>query len=101
MMNAMPMMNQNMPMMNMNPMMMNPMGMMNPMMGGMMNKPPAMAQVPPNWGIYFMVPDINAAAERVKANGGQVLNGPMQVPGGSWILNAMDPQGAAFSLHAK
>lgn len=71
------------------------------MMGGMMNKPPAMAQVPPNWGIYFMVPDINAAADRVKANGGQVLNGPIQVPGGSWILNAMDPQGAAFSLHAK
>ena len=71
------------------------------MMGGMMNKPPAMAQVPPNWGIYFMVPDINAAVERVKANGGQVLNGPIQVPGGSWILNAMDPQGAAFSLHAK
>jgi predicted enzyme related to lactoylglutathione lyase len=23
------------------------------------------------------------------------------VPGGDWILNAMDPQGAAFSLHAK
>jgi predicted enzyme related to lactoylglutathione lyase len=71
------------------------------MMGGMMNKPPAMAQVPPNWGIYFMVPDINAAAERVKANGGQILNGPIQVPGGTWILNAVDPQGAAFSLHAK
>ena len=71
------------------------------MMGGMMNKPPAMAQVPPNWGIYFMVPDINAAVERVKANGGQILNGPIQVPGGSWIVNALDPQGAAFSLHAK
>ena len=70
-------------------------------MGGMMNKPPAMAQVPPNWGIYFMVPDINAAVERVKANGGQILNGPIQVPGGSWIVNALDPQGAAFSLHAK
>lgn len=71
------------------------------MMGGMMNKPPALAQVPPNWGIYFMVPDINAAAERVKANGGQVVNGPLQVPGGTWILNGVDPQGAAFSLHAK
>jgi predicted enzyme related to lactoylglutathione lyase len=23
------------------------------------------------------------------------------VPGGDWIVNAMDPQGAAFSLHAK
>jgi predicted enzyme related to lactoylglutathione lyase len=71
------------------------------MIGGMMNKPPAMAQVPPYWAIYFRVPDINAAAERVKANGGTILNGPMEVPGGDWILTGMDPQGASFSLHAK
>lgn len=71
------------------------------MIGGMMNKPPELAQVPPHWGIYFRVPDINAATERVKANGGQILNGPIEVPGGDWIVNAMDPQGAAFSLHAK
>ncbi|HEU4691702.1 MAG TPA: VOC family protein, partial [Vicinamibacterales bacterium] len=71
------------------------------MIGGMMNKPPEMAQVPPNWQIYFRVPDINAAVERIKANGGQILNGPMEVPGGDWVVNAMDPQGAAFGLHAK
>jgi uncharacterized protein len=71
------------------------------MIGGMMNKPPEMAQVPPNWTIYFRVPDINAAAERVKANGGKVVNGPMEVPGGDWVLIATDPQGAAFGLHAK
>ena len=71
------------------------------MIGGMMNKPPQMASVPPNWQIYFRVPDINVAAERIKANGGQILNGPMEVPGGDWVLNAMDPQGAPFSLHAK
>jgi predicted enzyme related to lactoylglutathione lyase len=71
------------------------------MIGGMMNKPPEMAQVPPHWMIYFRVPDINDAVERIKANGGKILNGPMEVPGGDWIVNAMDPQGAAFSLHAK
>ena len=71
------------------------------MIGGMMNKPPEMANVPPHWMIYFRVPDINAATERIKANGGKILNGPMEVPGGDWIVNAMDPQGAAFSLHAK
>ena len=69
--------------------------------GGMMNKAPEMAQVPPNWGIYFRVPDINQAAEKIKANGGQVTNGPMEVPGGDWIVNGMDPQGAHFALHAK
>jgi predicted enzyme related to lactoylglutathione lyase len=71
------------------------------MLGGMMNRPPAMAQVPPHWAIYFRVPDINAATERIKAAGGTILNGPMEVPGGDWIVNAMDPQGAAFALHAK
>jgi uncharacterized protein len=71
------------------------------MIGGMMNKPPEMSQVPPHWMIYFRVPDINAAVERIKANGGKILNGPMEVPGGDWVVNAMDPQGAAFSLHAK
>ena len=71
------------------------------MIGGMMNKPPEMANVPPHWMIYFRVPDINAAADRVKAAGGRILNGPMEVPGEDWILNAADPQGAAFSLHAK
>jgi predicted enzyme related to lactoylglutathione lyase len=70
-------------------------------LGGMMNKPPEMAQAPPHWNLYFRVDDINAGAERVKANGGQVLNGPMEVPGGNWIANCMDPQGAAFSLHYK
>jgi len=69
--------------------------------GGMMKKPPQMASVPPNWQIYFRVPDVDAAAERIKANGGKILNGPMDVPDGDRVLNAMDPQGAAFGLHQK
>jgi predicted enzyme related to lactoylglutathione lyase len=69
-------------------------------LGGMMNKSPEMGEAPPHWGIYFRVPDIDAAAARVKANGGQILNGPMDVPGGSKIVNCQDPQGAYFSLHA-
>jgi uncharacterized protein len=69
--------------------------------GGMMNKPPEMAQVPPNWQIYFRVADVDQAVERIKANGGRILNGPMDVPGGDRVVNAMDPQGAAFSLHAR
>jgi predicted enzyme related to lactoylglutathione lyase len=68
-------------------------------LGGIMTKPDGMAQVPPNWGLYFRVSDINAGAERVKTNGGRILNGPMEVPGGDWIVNCLDPQGAAFSLH--
>jgi uncharacterized protein len=71
------------------------------MIGGMMNKSPEMANVPPFWAIYFLVPDVDAAVDRITANGGQILNGPMEVPGGDRVLNAMDPQGAAFSLHSR
>ena len=70
-------------------------------LGGMMNKPAEMAQVPPHWGLYFRVPDVHQGVEKVKANGGQVINGPMEVPGGTWIVNCVDPQGAHFSLHHK
>ncbi len=57
--------------------------------------------MPPNWSIYFSGTTSTAAVEHVKANGGQILNGPMEVPGGDWVVNAMDPQGAAVSMHAK
>jgi uncharacterized protein len=66
------------------------------MMGGMMTKP---ATVPaPGWLYYFNVAGINAAETRVKSNGGQILNGPHEVPGGHWIVHCRDPQGAMFAL---
>jgi predicted enzyme related to lactoylglutathione lyase len=64
--------------------------------GGMMTKPPGMPM--PFWTYYFQVDSIGAAMERLKTNGGTVLNGPMQVPGGSWIVQGLDPQGAMVSL---
>ncbi len=66
--------------------------------GAMMNRPPNVPM--PGWGFYFIVPAIDAALERVKAGGGKVLMEPMEVPGGAWAANAMDPQGAAFGLTA-
>ncbi|MEJ8571096.1 VOC family protein [Microbaculum marinum] len=67
--------------------------------GGMMTKPAELA-APPHWGYYFTVPKIEAAVDLVKSGGGAVLNGPMEVPGGAWIINCTDPQGAYFSLVA-
>lgn len=64
--------------------------------GGMMNKPSPVPR--PVWGYYFNVDDTSAAIERIKAHGGEILNGPMQVPGGSWIAQCLDPQGAYFSV---
>jgi uncharacterized protein len=65
-------------------------------MGGIMGKP---ENVPVSgWGFYVNVEGIDAAVERVKAHGGQVLMGPHEVPGGSWIIQGLDPQGANFAL---
>jgi uncharacterized protein len=66
--------------------------------GGMYNLPADMP-APPHWLLYTQVDDINDAVARVKEKGGQVLNGPMEVPGGDMIAQCMDPQGAAFALH--
>jgi predicted enzyme related to lactoylglutathione lyase len=64
--------------------------------GGMMTKPP---QVPVScWNFYFDVDSIDAAIQRIQSGGGKVVNGPNQVPGGSWIIQGQDPQGAMFSL---
>ncbi|MGC1300955.1 MAG: VOC family protein [Caulobacteraceae bacterium] len=64
--------------------------------GGMMTKP---ADLPaPFWTYYFYVDGIGTAAERVKAGGGSILTGPQEVPDGSWVLQALDPQGAMFAL---
>jgi len=66
--------------------------------GGMMTKP---SHVPaPGWVYYFNVDDIDAATIRVKDSGGQTLFPPMQVPGGSWIVQCRDPQGAMFAMVA-
>jgi len=60
---------------------------------------PVMPQSPrPCWNHYFWVPSIAAAQSAIAAGGGQVINGPMEVPGGDWIVQGIDPQGAMFSL---
>jgi uncharacterized protein len=67
--------------------------------GGMLTKPPAMPAA--FWLYYFNVDNIDAAAQRVGAAGGQILAGPFEVPGGSWIVQCTDPQGAMFALKGK
>jgi len=64
--------------------------------GGMFNSPAA--QPGCFWLYYFIVEDIDAAAKRVGDGGGKIVQGPHQVPGGGWIVQAADPQGAAFAL---
>jgi predicted enzyme related to lactoylglutathione lyase len=53
---------------------------------------------PPHWLSYVGVVDCAKATAAAKAGGARVLNGPMEVPGGSWISMLMDPQGGAFAV---
>lgn len=65
-------------------------------LGAIMKRP---AEMPASfWSFYFRVPGIDAAKSFVESNGGQVVNGPMEIPGGEYILQGMDPQGAFFSI---
>jgi predicted enzyme related to lactoylglutathione lyase len=68
-------------------------------LGGMFNKPAEMPG-PPFWLYYIKVDDVDQTVEKVKQLGGQVLNGPMDVPGGDRVVQCLDPQGAAFALHS-
>jgi len=67
--------------------------------GGMYTKP-AMEPVP-FWLYYFNVGDIDVAMKRVKAGGGTILTGPIEVPGRRWIARCTDPQAAIFALMGK
>jgi predicted enzyme related to lactoylglutathione lyase len=53
----------------------------------------------PSWLCYIGVEDAGKAANAVKSAGGRVLNGPMEVPGGSWVAMALDSEGVAFAVH--
>ena len=66
--------------------------------GGVFPKPKEMPG-PPAWLHYARVPDANAVVEAVNKNGGKVLMGPHEVPGGDLIVQIMDPQGGMFAVH--
>jgi predicted enzyme related to lactoylglutathione lyase len=68
--------------------------------GGMFSRTPDMP-MPPSWCYYISVPSADETAERVKSLGGQVINGPMEVPGGDRIAQCVDPQGAVFAVHSR
>lgn len=61
----------------------------------------AMGMVPggqAGWQYYAQVTDIDDAAEAIRAGGGAIIQGPDQIPGGSYSIVAADPQGVRFGL---
>ncbi|HEX3240324.1 MAG TPA: VOC family protein [Solirubrobacterales bacterium] len=54
-------------------------------------------EIPPNWLVYFMVEGADAAVETIKAGGGDVRFGPIDIPVGRFAVVA-DPFGAVFAI---
>jgi uncharacterized protein len=67
-------------------------------LGGIMALPKG-ASMPPAWLYYVNTRDLDASVARATRNGGKVMNGPMDIPGGGRIAQLSDAQGAAFALH--
>ncbi|HXT16003.1 MAG TPA: VOC family protein [Gemmatimonadaceae bacterium] len=64
--------------------------------GGMFNKPGAT----PSWLSYLRVNDVKIAAQTAQRLGATVHLGPVEVPGGDWIVQCTDREGAPFAMHA-
>ncbi|NOY63768.1 MAG: VOC family protein [Gammaproteobacteria bacterium] len=68
--------------------------------GGIMKTPKEAGAMPPTWGGYVTVDDVDASVEKVKTLGGKVCLPPQDIPDVGRFCVIQDPQGAMLSLIA-
>lgn len=66
--------------------------------GGIMSMSPTAGPMPPCWGCYVTVDDVDATAKRCTELGGQVVHGPQDIPGVGRFAVILDKQGAALNI---
>lgn len=66
--------------------------------GGIMGMPPDAGPMPPVWGCYVTVDDVDATLARCTELGGRVIMPPMDVPKVGRMAVIQDPQGAVLSV---
>jgi predicted enzyme related to lactoylglutathione lyase len=66
--------------------------------GGIMGVQCAGGEVPPHWGIYITVDDVDATALKAGELGGKVLMPPTDIPNVGRFSVIQDPQGVVFSV---
>jgi predicted enzyme related to lactoylglutathione lyase len=66
--------------------------------GGIMNIPPEPGGIPPHWGAYVTVDDVDASAKKVKELGGRIMVPPTNIPEVGRFCVFHDPQGAVLAL---
>lgn len=67
-------------------------------MGGISKLPPQAQNIPPYWGLYVTVTDVDASAEQAQELGGKLFMPPMDVPDIGRFCVIQDPQGAYIAL---
>lgn len=65
---------------------------------GMMTLPPEAGAMPPVWGAYVTVDDVEASAKQVEELGGKVIIEPRDISDVGRFCVICDPQGATLSL---
>jgi uncharacterized protein len=68
--------------------------------GGIMGKPPGMEAVPPHWGSYITVDDVDATAKQAEELGAQICLPPTDIPTVGRFCMLRDPQGASIAIIA-
>jgi predicted enzyme related to lactoylglutathione lyase len=66
--------------------------------GGIMATPSEAKGMPPTWGVYVTVDDVDATVKMTGELGGKVLLPPRDIPGVGRFSVIQDPQGAVISV---
>jgi predicted enzyme related to lactoylglutathione lyase len=65
--------------------------------GGIMPLPPEAEGVPPHWGVYVTVDDVDATAGKAEELGGKIHVPPTDIPNVGRFCVIQDPQGSVIS----
>ncbi|WP_310481505.1 VOC family protein [Chamaesiphon sp. VAR_48_metabat_403] len=66
--------------------------------GGLMGMTPELPAMPPSWGVYVTVDDVDTTIKLVEDLGGIVKYPPTDIPDTGRFALIQDPQGAVFSI---
>ena len=65
---------------------------------GLMPLTPECGEMPPHWGAYVAVDDVEVRAKQAEALGGKILLEPRDIPTVGHMCVISDPQGAALTI---
>lgn len=66
--------------------------------GGLMAPPPGAGAMPPMWGPYITVAQVDDTVQQCQALGGRLIAGPIDIAQVGRFAVLQDPQGAVFNV---